>query len=206
VHRAGRTGRIGASGLSAVLLTRSGGIKTRAIKTRYAVSFEETEMPDKESSVAAQAERVIADLTSAGADLPLEQFMELAQGISDSPDAAQAIAYLLFEQTKRQKASGGGRDRDRGGASSGGSGLTRYIIDGYEAEEAPEVGPIAEALGLDAEHVTVEASHRGGWLANIPRDAEAPGRAELKMGEYEVALRRMKPPGRDRDRGGRRRR
>jgi len=203
VHRAGRTGRIGASGLSAVLLTRSGGIKTQAIKARYAVTFEEANMPDKETSVAAQAERVIADLTAAGADLPLEQFMDLAQGISESPDAAQAIAYLLFEQTKRQKSTSS-RDRDRKRdqepSPRTGSGLTRYIIDGYEGDEAPEVTPIAEALGLDAAIVTVEASRRGGWLANIPRDTEAPGRAELTLGEFEVAIRRMKPPGRDRQR------
>ncbi|MEC7750633.1 MAG: helicase C-terminal domain-containing protein [Myxococcota bacterium] len=203
VHRAGRTGRIGASGLSAVLLTRSGGIKTQAIKARYAVTFEEANMPDKETSVAAQAERVIADLTAAGADLPLEQFMDLAQGISESPDAAQAIAYLLFEQTKRQKSTSS-RDRDRKRdqepSPRTGSGLTRYIIDGYEGDEAPEVAPIAEALGLDAAIVTVEASRRGGWLANIPRDTEAPGRAELTLGEFEVAIRRMKPPGRDRQR------
>ena len=200
VHRAGRTGRIGASGLSAVLLTRSGGIKTRAIKARYAVTFEESTMPDKETSVAAQAERVIADLTAAGADLPLEQFMDLAQGISDSPDAAQAIAYLLFEQTKRQKSTGSrNRDRKRDQVALVAAAVVSPATSStaMKAMKPPRWLPSLKLSGMQVDQVTVEASHRAAGWRTFPATRKHPV-AELKMGEFEVAIRRMKPPGRDR--------
>jgi ATP-dependent RNA helicase DeaD len=124
VHRSGRTGRIGRSGTAATLLTATGQVQRRTVTQRYKVQFKEVDMPDNDEAIDKQAERVIADLTSASAGFPLEQYMQLAQKITDSPDGVQAVAYLMFQHTKKQTAANTASEDDRrgGGGGRGGSG------------------------------------------------------------------------------------
>jgi ATP-dependent RNA helicase DeaD len=128
VHRAGRTGRIGKGGLAATLIWPGGNVLRRTITQRYNVKFEEVPMPDRNDATDAQAERIIADLTAAGAEMPLDQFLGVAEKLYASPDGPQAIAYLLFQHTKKSRAESTSSDEDRpsrgrsGGGGGGGGG------------------------------------------------------------------------------------
>ncbi len=131
VHRSGRTGRIGRKGVAATLLTPSGQVLRRTVTQRYNVKFEEKDMPDNDEAIENQAERVIHDLTAASAGVPLEQYMKLAEALTESPDGVQAVAYLMFQHTKKQTAAntasdderrGGGGGRRGGGGGGGGGG------------------------------------------------------------------------------------
>ena len=119
VHRAGRTGRIGRKGVAATLLTPSGQVLRRTVTQRYNVKFEERDMPDNDEAIENQAERVIHDLTAASAGVPLEQYMKLAEALTESPDGVQAVAYLMFQHTKKQTAANTSSDDQRGGGGGG---------------------------------------------------------------------------------------
>ena len=124
VHRSGRTGRIGRKGVAATLLTPSGQVLRRTVTQRYNVKFEEKDMPENDEAIEKQAERVINDLTAASAGVPLEQYMKLAEALTESPDGVQAVAYLMFQHTKKQTAANTASDDERrgGGGRHGGGG------------------------------------------------------------------------------------
>ena len=120
VHRSGRTGRIGRKGVAATLLTPTGQVLRRTVTQRYNVKFEERDMPGDDEAIENQAERVIHDLTAASAGVPLEQYMKLAEALTESPDGVQAVAYLMFQHTKKQTAANTRDDDNRRGGGGGG--------------------------------------------------------------------------------------
>ncbi|MCA9980412.1 MAG: DEAD/DEAH box helicase [Anaerolineales bacterium] len=144
IHRAGRTGRAGATGEALLLVEGMEQVKMHQIAKKYGISFVERPVPDDEEIAAVVGERVVTLLESKLRERDklrrerLERFVALAGELAkDEEEGALLLAMLLddyyqqtlhnppplpsIEQSKSSSGrsgggrSGGGRSRRRGG-------------------------------------------------------------------------------------------
>jgi len=140
IHRAGRTGRAGASGIAITLATRVEKPGLDRIAKRFEIDFEERELPSEEDLAAVVGERLTALLESRLRERDNIQhersrrFIPLAHELAEDSDEMALITMLLdeyyqkslhtpvappveAEESKQQRSanrsSGGGRRRRR---------------------------------------------------------------------------------------------
>jgi ATP-dependent RNA helicase DeaD len=93
-HRAGRTGRAGRKGTSALLVLPRALARTTAILRRAKAEFRFEPLPDPDEIRARAAERLMTDLAGGEGEVA-PHFRQLAKRIAEGPSPERAIARLL---------------------------------------------------------------------------------------------------------------
>ncbi|MDP2307839.1 MAG: DEAD/DEAH box helicase, partial [Pseudomonadota bacterium] len=141
MHRCGRTGRIGKTGIA---LTLAGGadFSTRlSLERQHKIVFDVKHLPTPEESKKLQADRIARALKTASGTMAYEAYIDVVKAIKERPDADMVLAVALrgffqWDQARRAQAAealdneggapsearteqrddrgrDGGRDRDR---------------------------------------------------------------------------------------------
>lgn len=101
IHRAGRTGRAGATGSAVALVNPLEHMELRKIAMRYKIDFQERDLPSDADVEAVVSQRVIASLEAKRRGLDsiqlerMERFMALGRTLADTEDELPLIAMLL---------------------------------------------------------------------------------------------------------------
>ncbi len=107
IHRAGRTGRAGATGIAITLATRVEKPAMERIGKRYQIDLEERELPTEEALAAVVAERLTALLEARLRERDNIQhersrrFAPLARSLSENEEESALITMLLDEYYQR---------------------------------------------------------------------------------------------------------
>ena len=108
IHRAGRTGRAGASGEAITLVAGPEIMELRRIAKQFKIDMDERETPTEEEVSKVVSQRATALLEARLRELDslqrerLQRFLPLVQSLSDSDETAQLIAMLLDEYYQEQ--------------------------------------------------------------------------------------------------------
>lgn len=103
IHRAGRTGRAGATGESITLVNRLEKMKLMDVSRRFKIEMLERELPEDEDvqSIVSQRATVLLEARLRGLDQTgkecMQQFMPLAKALSEKEGEQPVIAMLLDE-------------------------------------------------------------------------------------------------------------
>jgi len=103
IHRAGRTGRAGASGKAILLIAGTEKFKLDEIGKNYNIDFLEQELPTDEDVQKIVGERTVALLEAKLRGLDrmrverMQRFIPLAKQLSESVDELSVVAMLLDE-------------------------------------------------------------------------------------------------------------
>jgi ATP-dependent RNA helicase DeaD len=116
VHRCGRTGRIGKTGVAVSLVRGKYLTHLSSLKRQYNVPFEEVELPDEKEILWMQAERLALQLIEAADGVEVEQYRPVAESMMERGDVKEILAYLLrqyFSDRRPPSASSGEERRPR---------------------------------------------------------------------------------------------
>ncbi len=110
MHRCGRTGRIGKTGIA---LTLAGGadFSTRlTLERQHKIQFEVKHLPSPEESKKLQADRIARALKTAAGTMAYEAYIDVVKAIKERPDADQVLAVALrgffqWDQARRSAAA-----------------------------------------------------------------------------------------------------
>ena len=167
LHRSGRTGRIGKTG---VCISLVGGAELHTRKTlvnQYEINFEVRPLPSKEEAAQARVSRQVRAIKEAMGTMAFEGYLGTVRAIKERPDgdvllAAAMRAFFLWDRIRKAEAEGGpdsvgalaeereqrrgnrrggGRDRgDRGGRGGRDRGRSRRDGNKPEGAEARSEG------------------------------------------------------------------
>lgn len=107
VHRAGRTGRVGASGVAISIVAGMEQFKLREISRMYDIDLQEKALPTEEDVETIVSQRIIASLES---DLRsrdslqnerMRRFIPLARSLTEAEEESPLIAMLLDDYYQR---------------------------------------------------------------------------------------------------------
>ncbi|MDH5506443.1 MAG: DEAD/DEAH box helicase, partial [Anaerolineae bacterium] len=142
IHRAGRTGRAGASGIAIMLININEKRQLTRIGAHYKIEFEERPLPSDEDVQNLVSQRLTGQLEARLRDRDrlqterMQRFVPLAQQLAADEDGLALLAMLLDDtyhdwmhqppelppvgtQAPKQKSAGGRRDSGGGGRSGG---------------------------------------------------------------------------------------
>jgi ATP-dependent RNA helicase DeaD len=95
LHRVGRTGRIGKTGIAISLVSGRELATLTALEKKFAVKFEERTLPSPEEAQRRWADRHVAELKDAAQGSVFEAMVPLAQAVRQREDGDFLTAYLL---------------------------------------------------------------------------------------------------------------
>jgi ATP-dependent RNA helicase DeaD len=107
IHRAGRTGRVGASGTAITLVAGMEQFTLRSIARNYSINLQEKAMPTEEDVEVIVAQRVIASLEAKlrsrdGLENErMRRFIPLVRGLAEAAEDSPLIAMLLDDYYQR---------------------------------------------------------------------------------------------------------
>lgn len=111
LHRVGRTGRIGKSGVALSLVDGRGLTTLTQLERQFGIHFTEKKLPREEEAVARRSERIMRELSERAAVSEVGQHTPVAEEILKSEDARQVVAFLLksyFTDEAERRANDGG--------------------------------------------------------------------------------------------------
>ncbi|BDG08131.1 DEAD/DEAH box helicase [Anaeromyxobacter paludicola] len=95
LHRVGRTGRIGKKGTAVSLVSGGEMMTLKALKSKYAIDFEEKALPTPEEARRTWLDRHVAQLKDGMSASIFEAFIPLAQELKSRQDGEWLMAYAL---------------------------------------------------------------------------------------------------------------
>mgnify|MGYP001603304080 CR=1 FL=1 len=95
LHRVGRTGRIGKTGVALSLVDGRGLTTLTQLERQFGIHFTEKKLPREEDVVARRSERIMRELSERAAVSEVGQHMPVADEILKNEDARQVVAFLL---------------------------------------------------------------------------------------------------------------
>jgi ATP-dependent RNA helicase DeaD len=95
LHRVGRTGRIGKKGIALSLVSGAEQMTLKALKSKYAIEFEERTLPSAEDARRLWAERHIHELKEAMSASIFEAFIPLAAELKARSDGDYLVSFAL---------------------------------------------------------------------------------------------------------------
>jgi ATP-dependent RNA helicase DeaD len=120
LHRCGRTGRIGNTGV-AITLAGGGDFSTRlTLERQHKIGFEVKQLPTPEESRRLQADRIARLLKDAGGSMAFEAYIDVVRALRERPDADTLLAIALrgfFQWDRARKAPP--PESEEGGAPGG---------------------------------------------------------------------------------------
>jgi ATP-dependent RNA helicase DeaD len=168
LHRVGRTGRIGKSGIALNLVSGRELSTLSALEKKYGVKFEHRPMPTPEEAATLWTERHVRQLKEAAQGSIYEGFLGLAQSLKARPDADELIAFMLryFFTHRRME-----RARPHGEAPQPPAHVGRRSEEGGRRERDRESrrGRSGRGEGRDR----AERTRERGAMATIPAGAPA---------------------------------
>ena len=114
VHRVGRTGRIGKSGVAASLVRGKYLAHLANLRKMYKVPFEEIELPNEKEILWMQAERLATTILEDASGVEVEQYRAVAESMLTRGDVKEILAFLLrthYSQERRPEGPGSADDR-----------------------------------------------------------------------------------------------
>jgi ATP-dependent RNA helicase DeaD len=124
VHRVGRTGRIGKTGVAVSLVRGKYMAHLANLQKQFKVPFEEVPLPDEKEILWMQAERLAVQILEAADGVEMEQYRPVAEAMLARGDVKEILSFLLRTHFSQQRAIDTGaeraprpespRDRDRG--------------------------------------------------------------------------------------------
>jgi ATP-dependent RNA helicase DeaD len=110
LHRCGRTGRIGKSGIVLNLVGGQDFGTRRTLETVHRIAFEVRELPTPEESASLRGERITRLVKDAAGTMAYEGYLDLARALKDRPDADTLIAvalraFLAWDRQRRLQAA-----------------------------------------------------------------------------------------------------
>ncbi|MDP2312683.1 MAG: DEAD/DEAH box helicase, partial [Pseudomonadota bacterium] len=121
MHRCGRTGRIGKTGIA---LTLAGGadFSTRlSLERQHKIVFDVKHLPTPDESKKLQADRIARALKTASGTMAYEAYIDVVKAIKERPDADQVLAvalrgFFMWDQARRAAAADSLNEAEGGGA------------------------------------------------------------------------------------------
>ncbi len=95
VHRAGRTGRIGNTGMCVSLVGGSEEHTKTVLKRDYGVVFNEKTLPDLKAVEHMRSQRIVKELLQKAEQAEVTQHMPTADAVLANPEARIVVAYLV---------------------------------------------------------------------------------------------------------------
>jgi ATP-dependent RNA helicase DeaD len=146
LHRVGRTGRIGRSGVAVSLVDGKGLSTLNKLQREFGVTINEKPQPDEVEAQAARSKRIMQELSEKASVAEVGQHVPTAKEILGAEDGEQVIAFLLKSyfnaqaqtavQPKRERAERGERGEKGRGRRGRGRGRGRdRDAEGAEGEE-----------------------------------------------------------------------
>ena len=142
LHRSGRTGRIGKTGVC-ISLVGGAELHTRnALANQYEINFEVRPLPSKEEAALARVERQVRSIKEAMGTMAFEGYLGTVRALKDRPDgdvllAAALRAFFLWDRMRKAEADGGpdsvgalAEERENRSNRRGGGGRGRGRRDG----------------------------------------------------------------------------
>lgn len=161
VHRAGRTGRAGASGEALTLVTTLERLALRRLGKQFGIGFRERPLPTEDEVAAVVSERATALLEAQLRDLPesqaerVNQLLPVAEELSQTPDQARLVALLLDEHYEHtvNDSLGGEWELDEGAISRMMTALQQHLEhqDSLQTERLRRFIPLAAELAKKGE-------------------------------------------------------
>lgn len=111
LHRVGRTGRIGKTGVALNLCSGRELASLTSLERKYGIKFEKREMPSAEAATSMWTERHVKELKQVAEGTIYEGYLSLAESLKKRPDADDLIASMLryfFTHRRMDKLQGGG--------------------------------------------------------------------------------------------------
>ena len=118
VHRAGRTGRIGNTGICVSLVSGAEEQTKTVLKRDYGVIFHEQLLPDLKSVERMRSERIVKELFEKAGQAEVTQHLPTAEAVLASKDAQTIVAFLVKQYlSKASRPQIGGGEPDSGASS-----------------------------------------------------------------------------------------
>ncbi len=175
LHRSGRTGRIGKTGVC-ISLVGGAELHTRnALANQYEINFEVRPLPSKEEAALARVERQVRSIKEAMGTMAFEGYLGTVRALKDRPDgdvllAAALRAFFLWDRMRKAEADGGpdsvgalAEERENRSNRRGGGGRGRGRRDGGRRDGGGrDGGGRGEGASASAEKERGEGSADGG--------------------------------------------
>ena len=152
VHRAGRTGRIGNTGICVSLVGGAEEQTKTVLKRDYGVIFHEQRLPDLKLVEQMRSERIVKELFEKAGQAEVTQHMPTAEAVLANKDAQTIVAFLV-----KQYLSKASRPQIGGGEPDSGSAKPRYEERPPREERAP-CRKRRDTRRRDMSHVTIRAA------------------------------------------------
>ncbi len=124
VHRSGRTGRIGKSGVSVALVRAKFAPRVAQLQQKYGLDFNVEPLPSAEEVIHMQVERIVEQLSEAAKGVAIDQYHPCAANIMERDDSSDLMAFLLREffsridHAEKEASDHYNRSKDREASSS----------------------------------------------------------------------------------------
>ena len=116
VHRAGRTGRIGNTGICVSLVSGAEEQTKTVLKRDFGVKFNEQLLPDLESVEHMRSERIVKELFEKASQAEVTQHLPTAEAVLASKDSQTIVAFLVKQYlSKASRPQIGGGEPDPSG-------------------------------------------------------------------------------------------